>query len=549
MKLDRRRFLTLAGAGLAAAGGWIGLPRLVRTFSGTRQGIPGEIVGASHALGHRLREGGFPAPMTRHKTTVVIAGAGIAGLSAAWKLRRSGMEDFILLDLEPEIGGTARSGTNSISRYPWGAHYLPIPGPHAAAVRELLEEMGVITGWTADGQPRYDEHALCFAPQERLFIHGRWQEGLFPTLAASARDLTERDRFLDQMRSFRDRTGSDGRPAFMIPMEASSREADLLALDGFSMADWMSAQGYRSRRLRWYADYCCRDDFGCSLQETSAWAGIHYFASREDADLLTWPEGNGRLVDALSEGLGDRAVRNALVIRIDENAHGVSVDYLDARTGEVSRIESPYVICALPHFIARRLVSGLHGGSHAFEYAPWMVANLTLSRPPPVAPRDAPLSWDNVLYESSSLGYVCSTHQGLQTAQGPTVLTYYRPFSGDAPAAVRARMLETPIDVWQTEILKDLSRAHPGLRETVTNIDVMLWGHAMVRPRPGFIWGPGRMSAPSGTDRVKSAHSDMSGMALFEEAQFRGILASETVMRKMGVSYASSLGPLERSGE
>ena len=38
-------------------------------------------------------------------------------------------------------------------------------------------------------------------------------------------------------------------------------------------------------------------------------------------------------------------------------------------------------------------------------------------------------------------------------------------------------------------VLTDLARAHPDLRGLVDRLDVMRWGHAMVRPRPGFVWG------------------------------------------------------------
>ena len=78
-------------------------------------------------------------------------------------------------------------------------------------------------------------------------------------------------------------------------------------------------------------------------------------------------------------------------------------------------------------------------------------------------------------------------------------------------------------------------------RERVRRIDVMLWGHAMVRPRPGLIWGGARQEAALPRGRIHPAHSDLSGMALFEEAQYRGVLAAETVMRGLGQRFESSL--------
>ena len=80
--------------------------------------IRGRIVGASHETGHRLREGTFPEPEAVRDIPVVIVGAGMAGLSAAWKLAKSGFDDFVVLELEGEAGGNARwwSGATSLTR-------------------------------------------------------------------------------------------------------------------------------------------------------------------------------------------------------------------------------------------------------------------------------------------------------------------------------------------------------------------------------------------------------------------------------------------------
>ena len=89
----------------------------------------GEIVGQSANLGHILRENRtFEVPPDNwQKVKLAIVGAGIAGLAAGWKLRKNGLDDFAILELEKDIGGTSRSGTGQPVNYPWGAHYLPVP--------------------------------------------------------------------------------------------------------------------------------------------------------------------------------------------------------------------------------------------------------------------------------------------------------------------------------------------------------------------------------------------------------------------------------------
>ncbi len=123
--MDRRAFLISSAKALSASAlGW-------SLFSGCRskKNIPfsGAIMGPSYDVGHRLLQGGIPPIRREERVPVVIVGAGISGLSAGWKLSRSGFHDFAILELEPEAGGVSRSGRNSISPFPWGGALYPSP--------------------------------------------------------------------------------------------------------------------------------------------------------------------------------------------------------------------------------------------------------------------------------------------------------------------------------------------------------------------------------------------------------------------------------------
>jgi hypothetical protein len=161
-----------------------------------------------------------------------------------------------------------------------------------------------------------------------------------------------------------------------------------------------------------------------------------------------------------------------------------------------------------------------------------MVANVSLDAMPAGAGLEA--AWDNVLYASRSLGYVVATHQDLNPVPRKTVITYYQPLDEEDPAVMRLKALNRTYEEWCDSILGDLSHAHPDIREHVTHLDVWLWGHAMVRPVPGFMWGEtrARMQAPLGN--VVFAHSDMSGLALFEEAYTRGARAADSLLQLLG---------------
>jgi hypothetical protein len=296
-------------------------------------------------------------------------------------------------------------------------------------------------------------------------------------------------------------------------------------------------------------EYACRDDFGSTLARTSAWAGIHYFAARmedpygEPAEFLTWPEGNGRLVQHLAAAAGGRLRLGALVTEVAPRRDRVEVAYWDATGGRALGLRAGHVIFALPRFLAAPLLAPWRAAPPAFlretVYGSWMVANLTL-RDRPLS-RGFPLAWDNVLYDSPSLGYVVATHQAGRD-HGPTVFTYYLPLVEDDVAQARGRLLERTWEEWVRLILADLGPAHPGFRDLVERVDVYLWGHAMVRPRPGFCWSDALAASARPLGRVHFAHTDLSGMALFEEAQYWGIRAAEAVMRQRGHGFRSWLG-------
>ena len=518
----------------------------------------GEVVGASDGFGHLLRDGArAEVPEGAwERARVVIVGGGVAGLAAAWKLLREGFDDFVLLELEAEPGGTARSGErHGVVPYPWGAHYLPAPLKENRALVSLLEEMGVLEGADERGDPVVAEQFLCRDPEERVFYRGRWYEGLYLHAGADAEDARQLQVFnaeVDAWAAWRD---ARGRRAFCLPVSACSDDAEAAALDRLSMAEWMDARGLTSARLRWLVDYSCRDDYGLTAGQTSAWAGLFYFASRMSApgveaqSLITWPEGNGRLVRHLYEKARGRVRLGLAAADIRASGEGVEggVEVVALRADGRAPVgfRADRVIFAAPQFLTKYVIKDYReGGAPAhvaeFDYGAWMVANLFLSeRPGPGF--GFPPAWDNVLYESPSLGYVTATHQrGLE--RGPSVFTYYYPLTESDPRAARTRLLSAGRDEWAEVALSDLERAHRDIRGLTRRLDVMRWGHAMIRPRPNFIWGGARQKARQPFRGVHFAHSDLSGVALFEEAFDHGLRAAEEVVSSLKFQVSSSRG-------
>jgi monoamine oxidase len=311
----------------------------------------------------------------------------------------------------------------------------------------------------------------------------------------------------------------------MIPAPRAAAASHRL-LDAMTFAQWLDREGLADRHLRWYLDYCCRDDYGAGMATVSAWAGIHYFASRhgfqppgaesgERDAVLTWPEGNGWLARRLAAGLAERACLGRVVLRIAQVRRGVELDAWNIGSQSVERWQAQHCIVALPVFVAARVVEGasplLRRRSQGIRYAPWVVANLHL-REPLLDRGGAAPAWDNVLYGAQSLGYVDAMHQSLDPRPGPTVLTWYQ-----APGEQRRReLLARTWGDWRDEIVAELSAAHPDLASKLVRVEVARYGHAMAVPVPGTLaqraWGMPQVG------HLSFAHGDWAGYSIFEEA-------------------------------
>jgi len=487
-------------------------------------------VGAAHERGHRLREsksGALPAPAVQRKAQVVVVGAGIAGLSAARALNRAGVADVHLLELEDQPGGNSRGHLLAGMACPLGAHYLPLPGPQTREVAEWLHEIGLLRHEL--GRTVAEERHLCHSPQERLFIDGAWVEGLLPPAEPGSPTLAQYRRFAAAVA----RVQAIG---FALPSTRAPWTAAHAALDAVTFASWLQREQFDDARLRWYLDYCCRDDYGAGTAQVSAWAGLHYFASRhgfqlpgdEDTDrdpVFTWPEGNAWLATRLAAPQASRLHAGRVVLRVQEQRHAVTVLAWDEAAQHIEQWQAARVVLALPLFVAARIVesppAALQAAVAKLAYAPWLVANLHLDRALLDRP-GAPPSWDNVAYGAAGLGYVDAMHQSLRQGGGATVLTAYHA----VPSAERRALLERPPAHWAGQVLDDMARIHPDIRQRVQRVDLMRYGHAMAVPIPGVRGGTALAALRSARGRVRYAHGDLAGYSVFEEAFTLGMQAA-----------------------
>jgi hypothetical protein len=532
----RRRDFILGSSALAAGGAGL-------FYAGQR--IEASVEYPGREQGHYLRDTReLPEPTESHDTEVLIAGSGVAGLTALWQLSKLGIKDVLLVS-GPEHHGNAAAGRDGQLVFPRGAHYLPLPSLQSHHIREMLAEFGVILGDPYAERPTFDERYVVHGPSERVFYKGMWRDGYLPSEDISAAERADHKRFFALVDEYSSARGSDGRRAFAVPLEMSSADERFRVLDKVSFRAWLDGVGLKSPTLRWYLNYCCRDDYGRHYDEISAWAGLHYFCSRdgqaanaERGAVLTWPEGLSALTHRL-EGTSSshRPWEHASVARL--RATGQSVEAIVVLAERDSwrsvRVTARQAIAAMPLFVLKHVLVdretyGVDWSRDVPAYAPWLVSNFLL-HDFPQEHAGAPLSWDNVVYQEPGLGYVVSTHQEIRMDRPKrTAFTGYYALSDMSPDAGRHWLDEASLSDLTELACRDLKLAYGWrLPLCLDRVAITARAHAMAVPAPGFLSSSGRLALSNAQGPIFFAHSDLSGLSLFEEASWWGYRAAQRI--------------------
>jgi monoamine oxidase len=544
MRVSRRAALAGGAAGL--------LWGCARDKPETTPHWSGGFVGDAVALGHRWRDGGFGTterPIHFHRCDVLIVGAGIAGLAAARALREAGIEDLVLLELHDQAGGNSRSHAVAGLECPIGAHYLPVPQAEDHELLRWLHEIGLARHEM--GRTVFEERHLCHSPQERVWHEGQWHEGLLPPLTAGTDAYEQAGRLTKRI----DRLAAESN--FTMPSTRLAWQSGHETLDRQTFANWLDKEGITDSLLRWYLDYCCLDDYGATASVVSAWAGVHYFASRHgfhapglsvesvSDGVFTWPEGNQWLVRQLALPMGARIKPGWWVSQVSEwrdrvtvRAHAVPQAASSAMGTVVPAPQewaAKQVILALPLAWSNRLLGGVHAplqrAAQIIKASPWLLGHVRLDGALIDRPGAAP-AWDNIVAGKPSLGYVDARHQTLGAPGSTGLLTAYHAL----PLEQRAGLLDRSWADWSRWVVQDLAATHADLPEKVRRVDIVRHGHAMSVPLPG-LRGSADLAALRQAPlsaRVQVAHSDLVGYSVFEEAFALGLKAGRRAAQRLG---------------
>jgi monoamine oxidase len=264
---------------------------------------------------------------------VVVLGAGLAGLGAAYNLIKHGYE-VTVLEAQDRPGGrvlTVREGFRRGGHAEMGA--IRIPESHEYTLK-YVKEFGL------ELTP-YDTGTRAFYLQGKRFLPPPagtpWPlEGFAP-----GEQPDPSARLPEYLLSGFDKLGDVFDPGWPGAFPSA------LELDATTLSGYMRAQGASDSWLDWLFAQEGR------IGRTNAAAGFAVESLSGGSVLGSITGGNDRLPYAFASALGQRVKYASPVVRIAQDARGVTVGYTD-RTGR-HEISADRCVCALPFAPLRRV--------------------------------------------------------------------------------------------------------------------------------------------------------------------------------------------------
>lgn len=305
---------------------------------------------------------------------VVIIGGGLAGLTAAWRLRD---RDTVLLEADERIGGRIRSEQRGRYFLNWGAHTLAGAGSRTEALLaevgiQALEIPGSMEGLSMNGRfiprgavasyplrvPMSLRSRLATVRAGTAVLAGvaRYSRVLRPRPGESPEDRQQRIYDFENQRSFRELLGT------RLPRDAESL---------FEVTVTRS---------------------GGTLEDLSAGAGIGYFSLVLGLGGLhrAIDGGPGRLTDALAAAAGDRIRLGARVLELRSASDHVEVHYLRSGTEHTVRARAAILATTadVAHQVGADLPDEVRDALAQIRYGPHVSTAL-------LTDEDGPRRWDH----------------------------------------------------------------------------------------------------------------------------------------------------------
>jgi protoporphyrinogen/coproporphyrinogen III oxidase len=403
-----------------------------------------------------------PDPANPREADVVIVGAGVAGLTAAWCLRD---RDVVVLEAESRVGGRLWSQPRGGYWLNAGGHVLAGAG---SATARLLDETGVSA---------VEVPGVLSALALNGRVHARGRVETYPLRARlSARD---RAALVGAGARLRLAVRRYGRVSAARPGESpAERQARVLEFeDGRTFAEFLGPvppdvdEVFRATIRRSSGE----------PEQVSAGYGIGYFQ-------LVWDRragltrnivgGSATLPERIADALGDRVLLGARVEQVREK-DGVMVSY--RHEGGTAAVRGRAVVMATPAPVTAALVSGLPRDTAealtGVAYGPYVVGAFLTAEHEPM-PYDDIYAMATPKRSFNMLFNTASAVRGGTRRPGGSLMVY----SG---ARLAERFDTASDDEVASLYQRELIELFPQLRGQVEETLIIRWPRGLPHPRPG----------------------------------------------------------------
>lgn len=395
---------------------------------------------------------------------VVIIGGGLAGLSAAWRLKH---HDILLLESTNRVGGRVMSERRGSYWLNWGGHVYAGTG---SATDELFKSVGIssmpvpgkLTAMSLNGK------LLTSGPVETypFRVNMSWKER-FALIRAGAKVRASVLRY--------------GKIAKQKSLEDKSVQQQRI-LDFMNHKTFTDFTGH----LPLDADAIFRPTVSRSTgdpEQISAGAGVGYFHmiwNKDEGLSRNIMGGPSTLTDTIACSLGDDVLLNTDVQEVIQDHDSVTVKYV--QDGQEHEVQARYAVLATPAPITRKIAKNISPEVGAaldqIKYGPHVSAAFLTNETGKQVWDDiysfaTPKKSFDVLIHSSNLVHSLSKNR----TKGSTFMTF-------SPAGRGQKLLdktdEEIIDIY----LNDLNEMFPGFSDKVVEVHVQKFplGSAYIFP-------------------------------------------------------------------
>ncbi|MHB8882144.1 MAG: FAD-dependent oxidoreductase [Thermodesulfovibrionales bacterium] len=427
------------------------------------------------------------------KARVVVVGAGIAGITAAYELRSY---KPVLLDQGPRFGGNAQGEAWRGTDYSTAAAYFC--GQDAdSPILKFYQEIGIDKIWRTKKE---EDPVLLKGKRYTNF----WNGETAPEAA---------EQFLRLRKYFEDVNGeNEGQIYPEIP------PADEKVLQRLNQLDKMTFRRHLEEvlgsklhpHIETALEHYCWSTFACTLDQMSAAGGMNAYAA-EFGDIYVMPGGNGAIAEAALKKMTETVPLShfrpsALVFDVQVNGEGVLVSYIDHR-GKPVKIRAEAAILGCPKFVVKKILRDIEPerlrAIEQLNYNAYLVANVLVDQPyggdefydyyllgdGTVDVADMEKATDEQGITDVIYGSYARPDRTAAGRPGHTVLTLYRgfPYSEGRGNLYKDGAFEKYYSQFERQIKEEVLPQLKLDRSKIVDIRISRWGHPMPVQTPGLI--------------------------------------------------------------